>query len=287
MSARAYRPDSLREALRLRKEHACLPFAGGTDLMVRFRRWSGVPPAFPRDVLFLSHLSELKKMEVRDGTLIIGAGVTLSALARHPEIPGLLRQAVLSIAAPAVRNMATLTGNVCNASPAGDGTCALYALDARVELTSEGARREVPIMAFITGPGRTVMREDEIVTALRVPLRKTTLHLFRKVGTRRANALSKLSFAAVSRLDAGRVVWLALSFGAVGPTVVRATELEKKMAGLSVSEFRERIPEFVRAYDAMIAPIDDQRSTAAYRKQVALNLLRDFLEGIGRETREA
>ena len=287
MSARAYRPDSLREALRLRREHACLPFAGGTDLMVRFRRWSGVAPAFPRDVLFLAHLNELKKMEVRDETLIIGAGVTLSTLARYPETPGLLREAVLSIAAPAVRNMATLTGNVCNASPAGDGICALYALEARVELTSEGARREVPIMAFVTGPGRTVMRDDEIVTALYVPLRKTNLHTFRKVGTRRANALSKLSFAAVGRLGAGRVAWLALSFGAVGPTVVRATELEKKMIGLSAPELRERIPEFLTCYGAMIVPIDDQRSTAAYRKQVALNLLRDFLEGIGNETREA
>ena len=277
MTRRAYRPEALTEALRIRRETGAVPFAGGTDLMVKHKRWTGLPPGFPRDVLFLSHLKELKGLEVREKTLVIGAGVTLAELARCPETPPLLREAVLSIAAPAVRNIATLAGNVCNASPAGDGTCALYALDASVEVRSLEGSREIPVTQFITGPGRTLLNEDELVVAIRVPLRPANVHLFRKVGTRKANALAKLSFAAVGEIKDGIVDALAFSFGAVGPTVVRSTELEKRMAGRSLPELKGIIPSLLNDYGALIVPIDDQRSTAAYRKQVALNLLENFL----------
>ncbi len=282
MTQHVYRPETLTEALRLRRETAALPFAGGTDLMVKYKRWTGLPPGFPGDVLFLSHLPELKRLESRDETLLIGAGVTLAALARHSETPGLLREAVLSIAAPAVRNIATLAGNVCNASPAGDGICALYALDARLELTRLEGRREVPVMDFITGPGRTLLKDDELVTALLIPLRKTNLHTFRKVGTRKANALAKLSFAAVGKIEGDTVAWLALSFGAVGPTVVRVPELEEKLVGRPVVELEAMIPDLLAGYGTRITPIDDQRSTAEYRKQVALNLLKSFLENLSK-----
>ncbi len=277
MTRRAYRPETLTEALRIRRETGAVPFAGGTDLMVKHKRWTGLPPGFPRDVLFLSHLKELKGLEVREKTLVIGAGVTLAELARCPETPPLLREAVLSIAAPAIRNIATLAGNVCNASPAGDGTCALYALDASVEVRSLEGPREIPVTQFITGPGRTLLNEDELVVAIRVPLRPANVHLFRKVGTRKANALAKLSFAAVGEVKDGIANTLAFSFGAVGPTVVRSTELEKRMAGRSLSELKGMIPSLLNDYGALIVPIDDQRSTAAYRKQVVLNLLENFL----------
>ena len=277
MTRRAYRPETLTEALRIRRETGAVPFAGGTDLMVKHKRWTGLPPGFPRDVLFLSHLKELKGLEVREKTLVIGAGVTLAELARCPETPPLLREAVLSIAAPAIRNIATLAGNVCNASPAGDGTCALYALDASVEVRSLEGPREIPVTQFITGPGRTLLNEDELVVAIRVPLRPANVHLFRKVGTRKANALAKLSFAAVGEIKDGIANALSFSFGAVGPTVVRSTELEKRMAGRSLPELKGMIPSLLNDYGALIVPIDDQRSTAAYRKQVVLNLLENFL----------
>jgi len=274
----SFRPDSLEEALRLRRETGCIPFAGGTDLMVRYKNWTGVPPAFPKEVLFLSHLRELQSIKRQGAALVIGAGVTFSQLATFPDTPAALRQAVLSIAAPAIRNIATLTGNVCNASPAGDAICALYTLDARVEIRSLEAVREIPVMQFITGPGRTLLKDDELVTALRIPLRQTNIHAFKKVGTRKANALAKLSFAAVGEVKDRVIDALALSFGAVGPTVIRSTELEKRMAGKSFAALNEMIPSLIDSYSAMIAPIDDQRSTAEYRKQVALNLLENFLK---------
>jgi len=273
----SYRPPSLNEALALKQRYDCIPFAGGTDLMVKYLSWSGTLPKFPKDVLFISQLKELNYIERKSGNLIIGAGSTLSDTGSHPDVPGVLKEAVLSIAAPGIRNIATLAGNVCNASPAGDSICALYALDASVLLKSASSERILPIMEFITGPGRTVLKKDELVTAVIIPLEKSNRNVFKKVGTRKANALSKLSFTAVAEVKGGTIDGIALAFGAVGPTVVRSVELEKKLMGKPVDEIRKNIGEIIRDYSSVIVPIDDQRSTANYRKQVALNLLEDFL----------
>ncbi len=273
----SYKPATLKEALALRKQHDLIPLAGGTDLMVKYQSWSGTLPRFPKGALFISRLPELKGIEKRGESLIIGAGATLSDVAAFPDTPKVLRDAVLSIAAPGIRNIATLAGNICNASPAGDSICALYALDASVVLQRTGSERTVPVMKFITGPGKTVLEGDELVTAVIVLLEKANISIFKKVGTRKANALSKLSFSAVAEVKGGVIDGIALAFGAVGPTVVRSVELEKKCIGKKRSEIESNIEEIVRDYSTMIVPIDDQRSSAEYRKQVALNLLRNFL----------
>ena len=278
----AFRPETLEEALALKAESDLIPFAGGTDLMVRYHSWSGTLPKFPRDVLFLGHLKELKGIEKRGEALVIGAGATLTEVAAHSETPGLLREAVLSIAAPGIRNIATLAGHICNASPAGDSICALTALDASVILTSKSGTRTVPLTVFITGPGRTVLKPEELLTAVSVPLKAWDVSVFKKVGTRKANALAKLSFSGLARVKNGVVDDIALAFGAVAPTVVRSVELEKQMRGKTMAEIAANAEEIVRDYGTMIVPIDDQRSTATYRKQVALNLLRNFLEGMVR-----
>ncbi len=274
----SYRPRTLEEALSLRKEHDLIPFAGGTDLMVKYQSWRGTLPRFPKDVLFLNHLEELKGIEVKGEDLVIGAGVTLSEVADYSGTPKVLKDAVLSIAAPGIRNIATLAGNLCNASPAGDSICALYALDASVIAESSGGKREISVLEFITGPGRTSLGNDELVTAVKVPLKKAGIQVFRKVGTRKANALSKLSFSAVCEVKGGVVDGIAVAFGAVGPTVVRSVELEKKLTGKKISEIEAEAGGIISDYSAMIVPIDDQRSTAEYRKRVALNLLENFIK---------
>ncbi len=273
----SYIPATLEEALALRKQHSLIPLAGGTDLMVKYQSWSGTLPRFPAGALFLRQLPELKVLEQQGESLIIGAGATLSEVAAFSKTPRILQEAVLSIAAPGIRNSATLAGNICNASPAGDSICALYALDASIVMERTGAKRTVGIMEFITGPGRTILEEDELVTAVVIPLKKTSVNVFKKVGTRKANALSKLSFAAAAEVKGGTVDGIALAFGAVGPTVVRSRELEKKLLGKTTADIGEHIEEIVRDYSTMIIPIDDQRSTAVYRKEVALNILRNFL----------
>jgi CO/xanthine dehydrogenase FAD-binding subunit len=280
-----YRPESLRQALEMRKEHHAVPFAGGTDLMVRYRSPAGVLPQFPWPVLYLNHLKEIQGIAHKDGMLVIGAGTTLTEIEEDGAVPALLRKAVSQMAAPALRNLGTLAGNVCNASPAGDALCALYSLDARVELTSVEGSRILSLPEFIQGPGRSALCDDEILTSILIPVKDFSTLFYRKVGTRKANALSKLSVCALALIKDGRINDVRIAFGAVGPTVLRSQESEKLLFGASSEELEALHDEVLSAFDAMITPIDDQRSTAVYRKHVAMNLLRQFLDQIAKELR--
>jgi xanthine dehydrogenase FAD-binding subunit len=141
----AYRPASLDEALRIRAEDEAIPFAGGTDLMVKRRRYSGLVPRLDRPALFIAHLPQLRGVSLERAVLTVGAAVTLSEMLSDDRVPGVLREAIGQMASPAIRNVATLGGNVCNASPAGDTLPALYCLNARLVLGSQRGERRVPI----------------------------------------------------------------------------------------------------------------------------------------------
>lgn len=274
----AYSPKSLQEAYAIRSKTHAVPFAGGTDLMVRYRNRAGVLPEFPWPVLYLNGLDELKGITVEKDRLIIKAGTTLTDIEQEPLVPALLRRAVSQMAAPALRNLGTLAGNVCNASPAGDALCALYALEADVELSSARASRIMPISEFVLGPGKTALADDEILTAVLLEQRSFNMMFYRKVGTRKANALSKLSVCGLAELKNGRIDDFRIAFGAVGPTVVRSRETEKLIIGSSAGDIRTQLPTWKADYDACITPIDDQRSTAGYRKEVALRLFTQCME---------
>ncbi|HUV06698.1 MAG TPA: FAD binding domain-containing protein [Spirochaetia bacterium] len=279
----AYRPRDLDEALAIRSRVPVIPFAGGTDLMVKMKNRGGLPPHFEKPALFIAHLEELGRIEPEGQIVKIGPACTLTALLESPHIPLPLKEAIAGIGSPAIRNAATMGGNICNASPAGDTLPVLYALNASLVLAGRGARRVVPIEAFITAPGRTILREDELVVSIRVPVRSFPLAAYRKVGTRRANALAKLSFVALagiaqSELSARRVRDLRIALGAVAPTVVRSRVIEESMIGKTAFELSNLLDEVVGRYEDLINPIDDQRSSAAYRKAVSLRLVEHFLK---------
>lgn len=265
------RPASLKEALDFRAETKALPFAGGTDLMVRRRGYSGTGPHFEEPLLFLDAVEDLKNIMIMDGELRIGAGLTLSEILAFEPLPELVRRSVSDIAAPGLRNRATLAGNICNASPAGDSLPPLYVHDAEFVLASIRGERIVAAGKFFTGPGATVLGEDEILTEIRIPILKEGLCYYRKVGTRRANALSKLSAAGYARKDGKRLTDFRFALGAVAPTVLRLSRVEQM-----VMEGGTNGPVLEAAAD-LVRPIDDQRSTAAYRRQTALNTLMEFL----------
>lgn len=279
----AYRPASFAEALRIRQERRVIPFAGGTDLMVKHRRHSGLAPQFDHPILLLGHLQELRTVDSAENELVIGASTTLADLARHSETPEALRQAIAEIASPALRNVATLTGNICNASPAGDTLPALYCLNASLVLVCSGGERQMNIDEFILGPGQTALRADELVGAVVIPRESFDLTHYRKVGTRRANALAKLSFLGLASFEGEVIRDLRVAFGAVAPTVVRAKELEREYAGCRKKELEQHRGALVDAYAKLIVPIDDQRSTAHYRKAICLRLLEQFLAEITRD----
>jgi xanthine dehydrogenase FAD-binding subunit len=278
-----YRPLTLVDALSIRARLGAVVFAGGTDLMVKRRAGAGVLPDFPGPVLFLDRIAELEGISGHDGEFEIRSMTRLSQIARSARIPEVLQGVVLDMGGPALRNMATLGGNVCNASPAGDTLPPLYALEAEVVLASlSGSRvveRRLPIGSFIKGPGVTALAPNEILTSVKAASPKqATLH-WRKVGTRKANALTKVSIAALVTREGERVCRARIALGAVAPTVVRLLEVERMLEGSVDRERRSRtfLDAARAACEAAIHPIDDQRSSAEYRKQVATNLLVDFI----------
>lgn len=279
-----FNPQSLEEALSIRRKQPVIPYAGGTDLMVRHRSWSGTSPSFSQPILMVGAIEALKTIQITNNMLEIGAAATLTDLLLHPAVPSVLKKAISLMASPAIRNSATLGGNICNASPAADTVPVLYAANAMVQLQSSTTSRSLPVEAFILGPGKTALGADELLTAVQIPLGHFDLVDYRKVGTRKANALSKLSFIGLARIADRHVSDVRIAFGAVAPTVVRSPDVEALLCGLTTNAVSGRIEDLLRYYARLIVPIDDQRSNAHYRKTVALQLLADFLVQLSGQT---
>jgi xanthine dehydrogenase small subunit len=256
-------PRSVADALKmLRDEDALVPLAGATDLYVALN--FGTLPG--TRFVDLWRLAALRKIERRDGVLSIGALATYTQIikSRHVRAQApMLVEAARQIGGVQIQNRGTIGGNIANASPAGDTLPVLAALDAVVVLRSTSGERRVPFGEFYTGYRATVRRPDELIVAVEIAS-VAGKQWFRKVGTRAAQAISKVVMAAV-RAERPRI-----ALGSVGPTVVRARRTEEALgAGASAEEA-------ARVLEAEITPIDDVRSTAEYRTTVAGNLLRRF-----------
>jgi CO/xanthine dehydrogenase FAD-binding subunit len=256
-------PRSLDDALRLLRDDGPLtPLAGCTDLYVLLNFGTLEPQRF----LNLWQLDALRGATVRDDTLVIGALTTYTQIIGsadvHARLPMLIA-ASREIGGVQIQNRGTIGGNVANGSPAGDTLPVLAAADAVVVLRSANAERRVPLTQFYTGYRASVMRSDELITAIEVP-RVDGVQWFRKVGTRAAQSISKIVMAGV-RSSAPRI-----AIGSVAPTVLRLPRTEGILASGG------SLDDAVAALNAEIAPIDDVRSTAAYRRQVSVNLLRRF-----------
>jgi len=301
----SYRPETLKEALNIRADISARPFAGGTDLMVRYRAKNGMPPTVPGPVLFVDGIPELRVITLSKGNLDIGAAVPLAVVADDPgeraafdesaealdAIPEVLRASAADLGAPALRQRATMAGNLANASPAGDTVAALYALEAQVVLASVNGERTLAVSEFISGPGRTFLADNELITAIRIPSPLPDWGYWRKVGTRKANALTKVSAAASARLEAGSITGFTMAFGAVGPVIIRIPEADSLLLGKTASDLEGPAAKgLVQAMAATaaphITPIDDQRSTAKYRKTVALNLIGEVVSSLASHLKE-
>lgn len=277
----SYRLNSLDETLVQLNKESCFIIAGGTDVMVQKKHKRGVPAKIDQPIMFIDHLPELRKIYRQDNDLHIGACGTYSGLLEHPLIPEILKMAMREIAAPAIRNRGTLGGNICNASPAGDTLPVLYILNAKLLLKSADGERVVDIKDFIQGPRRVKRLANELLAEIilpGMPEQAGTYFMFEKVANRRADAISKISFAGLLRPENGRVADARFAFGAVGPTMVRSAEIEKNLINQPFPLSNEMIGTIIADLDSLIQPIDDQRSTANYRKKVALNLAKYFFQ---------
>ena len=273
-------PATLKEALKILDERDCYIFAGGTDLMVQKHRGSGLVPNFDKDILYVMNIKELDYIKTdAEGNLRIGAMNRYCELLNSSLVPDIFKTVFNEIASPNIRNMATLVGNIGNASPAGDSLLPLNLFNARVVLSSVNGNREVLVEDFIQGVRKIDRKKNELITEVIVP--KCDLNFYyRKIGSRKAESITKVSMLGGYKLEGNKVKELRICFGSISTKVVRNHFIEEKYQGKSVNELRARIDDIINEYDHEIKPITDQRSTMEYRKKVAKNLLRDFLKTI-------
>lgn len=276
-------PSTLKEALSMIQDGTCMIIAGGTDLMVQHRSSAQTLPRFKKNVCYINHLKELDYIVADDGSLHIGALTTLETILHSEHVPKLLKDVIRDIASPGIRYLATLAGNICNASPAADTLVYLYAVDASVCLQSIHQKRIVSIQEFITGPRKTILKPDEIMTEIMIPIRHHDYQKWVKVGPRKADAISKVSFIGLSSCKEDSITDFRIAWGAVYQTVLRRPDIEKQLIGTKIHDLSKIQEQITRAYDPWIQPIDDQRSTKNYRKKVAINLLSDFITSIRKE----
>jgi CO/xanthine dehydrogenase FAD-binding subunit len=249
------------------------PFAGGTDLMVQLAAGT----LQHRQYVNVFGLNELRYVDVASDRVTLGGLTTFSDVLRNQALQSefpLLCRAASETGGIANQNRGTIAGNIANASPAADTPPALLVYDAELELASVRGRRVVAYDRFHTGYKKMDLAPDELIVAIRLPRTDGWIHHYRKVGARRAQAISKVCFAARALMDGGRIADVRLAFGSVAPTVVRATKAESTLRGNSPDP--ATIDTAIQALDSELAPIDDIRSTSRYRRRVAANLLIEF-----------
>ena len=270
-------PVSLSEALAVlaRDEGKWKPFAGGTDLMVLLE--AGKLPH--RNYLNIWNLPELRGIEVTESHVTLGALTTDTEVLENDTLRAefsMLCQAASETGGLAIQNRGTLGGNIANASPAADSPPALLAYDAELELVSAKGSRTVPYHSFHTGYKQMIIRPDELLRSIRLPLPATeSQHYYRKVGTRKAQAISKVCFAGLARMEADQIADVRIALGSVAPIPLRCVQTEAALRNKRINQ--ETLATAKAALTAEIAPIDDLRSTKDYRLRVSLNLLEDFV----------
>jgi CO/xanthine dehydrogenase FAD-binding subunit len=275
-----YRPVNLIDALKVRSETDVIVLAGGTDLMVKYRNPALIMPEIKKDLLYIGHLKELKGITSEGGTIRIGAATTLDDLEENAITPSILKKAIKELASLSIRNVATIGGNIANASPAGDTISPLIAMDGSIILKSLKGERRLPINKFILGPGKTVLEHNEIIETIEIKDKKFNREYYKKVGTRLANALSKINFVGLAFIENDTLMDIRIAIGAVAPVVMKSEEIEKRLQGMKLKEIKKCIKDIQKEYSSLVKPIDDQRSNAIYRKNVTLNLLRNFLQNL-------
>jgi CO/xanthine dehydrogenase FAD-binding subunit len=251
------------------------PFAGGTDLMVLLE--SG--KLTHKDYLNIWNLAELRGIAVSTEHVTLGALTTYTEVQSNPvlrkEFP-MLCQAASETGGLAIQNRGTIGGNIANASPAADSPPALLAYNAELELLSVRGSRWVPYQSFHTGYKQMIMQPDELLARVRLPRLWPDLHhYYRKVGTRKAQAISKVCFAATARTNEGIVDLVRIALGSIAPIPLRCIKTEDALRGARLEP--SIIEKAKVALAREIVPIDDIRSTKDYRLRVSLNLLEDFL----------
>jgi len=280
------RPSSVDEAVGLLDSSRGMVLAGGTDACVYMAE--GI--CSPETIIDIGHLDALRGIEIASSERVelirIGACTTIAEVAASPVLPASLRQGAQAVGSPQIRNLGTIGGNVCNASPCGDTLTPLLTLDASFVLRSAQGTRAVQSREFFTGPKQTLLQPDEILKFIEIPLPACTwTSAFRMIGNRKGQAISQVNAAAGFCINDGVVSKVRVAVGSVAPVPLRLEALEQSLEGRGIDEINlEAIQELVLEG---IRPIDDVRSTATYRQDVTVALVFDCLMACANQATEA
>ncbi len=267
-----YMPTSLKDALVLLATTEAIPYAGGTDLMLNDSRGS--------QFVFLQKISELKQIRREADMLYLGAACTFTDLLEHEQTPLLLREALATIAAPAIRNEGTIGGNIANGSAKADSALIFFVADATLKLQSIRGERILPIREFYQGRKQLALQHDELIVEVQLPLTWLEHYYFKKIGARKSLAISRISFAGLFHSKNGVIEHCATAFGAVSDVIVRRDDLDAMLVGKTMEEAKALKDSYLAAFDEAIQPIRG-RVSSEYRKEVCHNLLQDFLATFG------
>lgn len=270
-------PTTLAQALKAKAGKDVVAIAGGTDLLVRLH--DRVAQPWPM-LLILENIKQLHKITATKTGIMIGPLTTFSEVENSAILRKYASQLVTAAALAGsvqIRNRATIGGNIANGSPAGDTIPPLYVLGAVIEISSAKGKRSVPIEKFFIGPGKTILKPSELITAIKTP-RRNNHGFFMRLATRKALAISKVSVAGSIFLKKSKVESAKIALGAVAPTVIRATRTEEYLIGKEIN--KDVIAEAARIIQDEARPIDDIRSIAIYRKEMVGVLLSRGLESI-------
>ena len=278
-------PRTVEEAIELLSKYGeeAKVLAGGTDLLVRMKQ--GV--LRPKYLISINRIKELSYIEDRGDHVAIGAATKLQDIVESPVIAAkapVLAEAVNEMASWQVRNVATIGGNLCNASPAADTAPPLLVFEAEVVIAGPNGRRVVPITQFFTGPGKTVMARNELLIEVRAPKPvKPTGSAFIKIA-RVAMDLAKVNIAVALRMNGNVVEDVKVALGSVAPTPMRAYRTEEFLKGKELTE--DVMWEAAKIVRTEVKPITDIRSTAEYRREVSgvilVDALKKAMERLGR-----
>jgi xanthine dehydrogenase iron-sulfur cluster and FAD-binding subunit A len=262
-------PKTLREALVMRRKYDLIPYSGGTDLMVEEN-------SDEKDYLFIGNLLELKNIIEDEKFIRFGAGATFYEVLNHKLTPAILKEACKQIAAPAIRNTGTVGGNIANGSAKADSALIFMVTDSKIRLASSDSERIIPISDFYLGGGKTALKNDELIIEILMPKHGIENYCYTKIGARNALAISRVSFAGIADIQDGIIKNYAVAFGAVIDTIIRRSDIDIMMIGKTIEEAKLIVDDYIDAYDEAIVPRRG-RVGVEYRKDVCMNLLRDFI----------
>ncbi len=267
-----YAPTTLEEALKLMSEKTLVPYAGGTDLMVENRK--------NVEYLFLGKIKEIQNITADEEYIRIGAAVTFTEALNNGLVPPVMKDALAKIAAPAIRNAGTFGGNLGNGSAKADSVLIEFAADAKLLLKSSKGERIVPVEEFYLGRKKLCLKEDELITEILLPKEGLSDYYYEKVGGRNALAISRVSFVGIFAEEEGKITNVAAAFGAVADTVLRYKDIEAKLIGKTKEEAKALKEAYLNEYSERMV-LTRGRVSSEYRKDVCLNLLKEFLTRFG------